>query len=110
MGTLETEFALSVQGEQVAELMSKNIPDSTCANADAAASECACRETWSEGERERMAWEIGHGFCSSRCAAFLEGGLRDSPDNDFFWLTSFHNVVSRASRHLRQRGPARDHP
>jgi hypothetical protein len=46
---------VSVQGEQVAELMSKNIPDSTCADADAAASECACRDTWSERERERTA-------------------------------------------------------
>lgn len=49
------DCVVSVQGEQVVELMSKNIPDSTCVDADAVASECACRETWNEGERERTA-------------------------------------------------------
>ena len=50
---LESGFAF--RGEQVDKLMSKNIPDSKCADADVAASECACRDTWSECERERTA-------------------------------------------------------
>jgi hypothetical protein len=68
----------------VAELMSKNILDSTCADADAGVSECACRETWSEGERERTAWKqdmasVPHAAQTS----WSMGGLRDSPDNDY---------------------------
>ena len=56
MGHLGNDVCIeSVQGEQVDEIMSKNTPDSTCADADAAASECARRDTRSEGERERKA-------------------------------------------------------
>jgi hypothetical protein len=42
----------SVQGERGVEWMSRDVPDSTCADADAVASECTCRDT---SEREKRA-------------------------------------------------------
>jgi hypothetical protein len=44
----------SVQGERRVELMSRDILDSTCADADAVASECTCRDTNEREKRETM--------------------------------------------------------
>lgn len=53
---LKQGFQGVVQGERGVELMSKDILDSACADADAVTSECTYRDT---GERERRAQQTG---------------------------------------------------